>query len=408
MSAELPILIFGFIVGFYMAWNIGANDVANSMASAVGAKAITFRQAILIAGILNIIGAAFIGSHVTNTIRKGIISPEILADPHVALVGALSALLAAALWVSFATWKSLPVSTTHAIVGAMVGFGMVAGGFSVIKWGKLMVVVLSWVISPVFSLLISYIMFKIIVKVILSRSRAYALALALSPAFIGLAVFICAMSFLFKTPLGKTLAPTTPVAIAVSLVLAIVLGYAGKHLIGWRLRSKSDKDAEDIFKRIQIGTSCYVALAQGANDVANAIGPLAVIYFLVKDGNVGATVPVPFFLLLFGGVGIAIGVAMGGRRVISTIGTKITTLTNTRGFAVDFAAATTVLIASKMGLPVSTTHAAVGGVMGVGLARGFEAVNFGIIFKIMLYWVLTVPVAAVTCMALFKLLAIFI
>lgn len=408
MSAELPILIFGFIVGFYMAWNIGANDVANSMASAVGAKAITFRQAILIAGILNIIGAAFIGSHVTNTIRKGIISAEILADPHLALIGALSALLAAALWVSFATWKSLPVSTTHAIVGAMVGFGIITGGFSVIKWGKLMAVVLSWVISPVFSLLISYVMFKIIVNVILSRSKSYAMALTLSPVFIGLAVFVSAMSFLFETPLGKTVALSTPVAATVSLIIAIVLGYAGKHLIGWRFRSKSDNDAENIFKRIQIGTSCYVALAQGANDVANAIGPLAVIYFLVKTGSVGVTVPVPFFLLLFGGIGIAIGVAMGGRRVICTIGSKITTLTNTRGFAVDFAAATTVLFASKMGLPVSTTHAAVGGVLGVGLARGFEAVNFGIIFQIMLYWILTVPVAALTCMVLFKILEFFI
>ena len=151
-----------------------------------------------------------------------------------------------------------------------------------------------------------------------------------------------------------------------------------------------------------------MALAQGANDVANAIGPLAVIYFLVKTGSVGVTVPVPLFLLLFGGVGIAAGIAMGGSRVIKTVGERITTLSNTRGFSVEFSAATTVLIASKMGLPVSTTHAAIGGVLGVGLARGFEAVNFGIIFQIMLYWILTVPVAAITCMALFKILAFFI
>ena len=159
MSAEYIILITGYVFGFYMAWNIGANDVANAMASAVGARAITIRQAVLIAAVLNIIGATFIGSHVTNTIRKGIVSSEVLSDPNLALIGALSALLAAALWVSFATWKSLPVSTTHSIVGAMIGFGLMAGGPGVIKWAKLVAVVLSWVISPIFSMLIAYVIF---------------------------------------------------------------------------------------------------------------------------------------------------------------------------------------------------------------------------------------------------------
>lgn len=402
MSAELPILIFGFIIGFYMAWNIGANDVANSMASSVGSKAITLRQAIFIAGILNIVGATFIGSHVTNTIRKGIVSPDVLNDPHMALIGALAALLSAALWVSFATWKSLPVSTTHSIVGAMVGFGLVAGGFSAVNWGKLGAVVLSWIVSPVFSLVISFLMFQLIVKLVLKRFRSYEAALKFSPFFIGLAVFVCAMSFLFKTPLGKSVELSSSMAATISIVISVTLGFGFKYLIAGFLKNKKDRGAEDVFKRIQIGTACYVALAQGANDVANAIGPLAVIYFIVKTGSVGATVPVPVFLLLFGGVGIAFGIAMGGSRVIKTVGERITTLSNTRGFAVEFSTATTVLIASKMGLPVSTTHAAIGGVMGVGLARGIEAVNFGIIFKIMLYWVLTVPVAAATCMILFN------
>ncbi|MBW2441149.1 MAG: inorganic phosphate transporter, partial [Deltaproteobacteria bacterium] len=202
MIPEYYILVIGYIFGFYMAWNIGANDVANSMASAVGAKAITIRQAIFIAGILNVAGAVFIGSHVTNTIRKGIVSTDILADPHVALIGALSALLAAALWVSFATWKSLPVSTTHSIVGAMIGFGIMAGGLGVINWVKLAAVVMSWIISPVFSLIISFVMFKAIVKLVMIKQDAFIRALRLSPVFIGLAAFVVVLSFLFKTPLG--------------------------------------------------------------------------------------------------------------------------------------------------------------------------------------------------------------
>ena len=408
MGQEYIILIVGYVFGFYMAWNIGANDVANSMASAVGAKAITIRQAIFIAGILNIVGAVFIGSHVTNTIRKGIVSTEILTDPHTALIGALAALLAAALWVSFATWRSLPVSTTHSIVGAMIGFGIMAGGFSVINWVKLGGVVASWIISPVFSLAIAYVMFKTIVKLILSRKNTFQRALNLSPFFIGIAVFIVVLSFLFKTPLGKGLAIGMPLAVLAGLVLALAVGWLGKKLLQRFVKNDDSNGAESVFRRIQIGTSCYVALAQGANDVANAIGPLAVIYFLVKTGSVGAKVPVPVFLLLFGGIGIACGIGMAGHRVMDTIGRKITTLTNTRGFSVDFAVATTVLVASKMGLPVSTTHAAVGGVMGVGLARGLEAVNFRIIFQIMLYWVLTVPAAALTSMILYKILNLFI
>ena len=387
-----------------MAWNIGANDVANSMASSVGAKAITIRQAIIIAAILNILGATFIGSHVTNTIRKGIVSTQVLSDPNLALIGALSALLAAALWVSFATWKSLPVSTTHSIVGAMIGFGIMAGGTGVINWGILGAVVMSWIISPIFSLVIAFVIFKIIVRFILSRDKALAAALRLSPFFIGSTCLVVVLSFLFKTPLGKSLSIGAPMALTLSLAISAALGFMCKALIHRILLRKGNGTVEEIFRRIQIGTACYMALAQGANDVANAIGPLAVIYFLVKTGSVGEKVPVPLFLLLFGGVGIACGIWMAGSRVMTTMGTKITTLTNTRGFSVEFAAATTVLVASKMGLPVSTTHAAVGGVMGVGLARGIEAVNFRIVLQIMLYWILTVPAAAVTSMILFLIL----
>lgn len=383
--------------------------MANSMASAVGAKAITLKQAILIAGILNVLGATFIGSHVTDTIRKGIVATHILADPRLIIIGALSALLAASLWVSFATWKSLPVSTTHSIVGAMVGFGIMAGGTSVINWAKLSGVVLSWVISPLFSMIISFTMLKFIIRYIVSVKNPFTQALKLAPFFIGMTSFVVFLSFLFKTPLGQNLAMKNHTALSISLVASIFSGFLGTLLIKRFVKPvNNQKGAEEIFRKIQIGTSCYVALAQGANDVANAIGPLAVIFFLVKTGTVAETIPVPTFLLLYGGIGIACGISMAGYRVMETLGTKITTLTNTRGFSVDFAAATTVLIASKLGLPVSTTHAAVGGVLGVGLARGIEAVNFGIVLKIMLYWVLTVPASAITSMIIFWVLKWFL
>ena len=408
MSIELAFLIAGYLFGFYMAWNIGANDVANSMASSVATKAITIKQAIWIAAILNMIGAIFLGGHVTNTIRSGIVSGEVLSNPHMALLGALSALLAAALWVSFATWKSLPVSTTHSIVGAMIGFGIAAGGFKVILWSKMTTIILSWVISPVFCLILSFCMFKIIVRFILKRRNTFLWALRLSPIFISITFLIIILSILFKTPLGHRLGFQTSTALLISFGTAISLGIIGRFFLKRHIK-KIEKTAEDVFRYIQVITACYMSLAQGANDVANAIGPLALIYFVIKTGGVGAdTVPVPWFLLVFGGFGIACGIAMAGRRVIETMGTKITALTNTRGFAVEFATATSVLVASKLGLPVSTTHAAVGGVMGVGLARGLEAVNFSIIARIVMYWLLTVPAAALTSFLVFHgLFAVF-
>ncbi len=406
MGLETVVLICGYAFGFYMSWNIGANDVANSMASAVGAKAITLRQAIFIAGILNIVGAVFIGSHVTDTIRKGIVSTDVLVDPNMAMLGALSALLAAAFWVSFATWKSLPVSTTHSIVGAMVGFGVVTGGFSVVNWGQLGAVVSSWVISPFFSLVIAYVMFKIILKTVYARKNSTSRALQLSPLFVGLALLIIVLSFMLKTPLGNSLPLNFWESLAFALVIAVAGGFLGRALIRRFGMAHQGDETEIVFRRIQVGTSCYVALAQGANDVANAVGPLALIYYIVKTGSATGinSVPVPIFLLGFGGLGIAAGIAMAGRRVIETVGSRITSLNNTRGFSVDFAAATTVIVASKMGLPVSTTHAAVGGVVGVGMARGFEAINFRILYSIAFFWVLTVPVAALSSMVIFKCL----
>jgi PiT family inorganic phosphate transporter len=289
----------------------------------------------------------------------------------------------------------------------MIGFGVATGGFSAIQWKGLGAVVLSWVVSPLFAMAIGLGMFKLIVWLIMARRDAGRLAIGYAPHFIGSAAFIVVMSFLYKTPLGKTLQMETPSAALIALALAVVVGLAGKAAIAAVVRKQSDNGVEAVFRYIQVGTSCYVALAQGANDVANAVGPLAVIYFFVKFGHFGGKVPVPLFLLLFGGMGIAAGIAMAGRRVMETLGEKITTLTNTRGFSVDFAAATTVLLASKLGLPVSTTHAAVGGIIGVGLAGGIEAVNLRVVLHIVLYWVLTVPAAALTSIGIYTVIRLF-
>ncbi|MBC7356906.1 MAG: inorganic phosphate transporter [Desulfacinum sp.] len=399
------ILICGFLAGAYMAWNIGANDVANGMASAVGAKAITLRQAVFIGGILDFVGAAFIGSHVTTTIRKNILDASAITnDPNVMMLGLLAALLAAAFWVFFSTWSQFPVSTTHSIVGALLGFGIVAGGFKAVQWVKVMAIVISWIVSPIFAGFLAYVIFQFIRRMILERRNSFVRALAWSPLFGGMTVFIVVMSFLMKTPLGESLNLGRGTSVFFAALLGIGVGYAAKKWMGRTIRKIDEEGVEEIFKRFQVFTSCYVALAHGANDVANAIGPVAGIYAIYTTHSVSPKAPVPWFLLVLGGLFIAVGVFTWGYRVIETVGSKITTLTNTRGFAVDFGTATSVLVASKMGLPVSTTHAAVGAVIGVGLAGGLSAVDFKVVGKIVAYWVITLPLAAIPTMIIFKIL----
>lgn len=400
----LTILILGIAAGLYMAWTIGANDVANAMAAPVGAKAITLRQAVFIAGILDFFGAALIGSHVTSAIRKNIVDPSVLNDPNTVAIGLLAALLAASFWVFFATWQQLPVSTTHSVVGAMIGFGLITGGVAVIQWTKVLLIALSWIISPFLASLIAYLMFRFIRNQILSRPDMFVKALRWSPFLVGLTFFIIILSFLLKTPLGSRLGIGPGTGVLVSFGIALALGGIGRWTIEKTILKRGEEGVEQIFRRLQLLTACYVALAHGANDVANAMGPLAGIYIIYVTHAVSPEVPVPFFLLAFGGFGIALGVVTWGYRVIETVGTKITHLTNTRGFCVDFATATCVLVASKLGLPVSTTHAAVGAVVGVGLAGGVDAVDFRVVGKICVYWVITLPVAALTCMFFYKLL----
>lgn len=403
-------LVLSIGAGFLTAFALGANDVANSMASAVGAGAVTVRQAVLIAGLLNFAGAVFFGAHVTATISKGIIRADMIGDHRLIMIGMLAALLSASAWVLIATLTALPVSSTHSIVGAVLGFGFVAGGPEVVNWPVLGAIVLSWLISPFLGCAIAYTVFTLIRRKILFRKHFLKHVRTWVPFWIMLTAGLLVLSFLYKTPTGKNLGLDWRISLALAAGLCGLVYLVSRYCIGRTLKrvEESAEGVEGIFRKMQIGTSCYVAISHGANDVANAIGPVAAIYLIARDHAFTGTTEVPLFLLILGGVGIALGIGLLGRRVMATVGERITTLTNTRGFSVDFGTATTVLAASNLGMPVSSTHAAVGSVMGVGLARGFSAVDFRVLGKIVVYWLLTVPVAALSCIVVFQLLRWFL
>lgn len=395
------VLMLAIIVGFAMAMAIGANDVANSMATAVGAKAITIKQAVIIAAILEFSGAIFFGKMVTETIRKGIIKPEVVTDPQAMLAGAFAALISATLWIVIATTFELPVSTTHSIVGGMTGFGIAAAGLSAVNWGKMFFIVASWFISPFLGGALSFLMFKYISKTILRKKRPFAAAKQIAPLLIGMTFLIVTLMFIKKALhyKGAYLMP-----ISISLNIAFIGGIISYiRLRKKRIKGNRYEAVEEIFKKLQIMTSCYVSIAHGANDVANAIGPLAAIYAIITYGNIAAKVAVPKALLALGGVGIALGVAIWGHKVMKTVGTKITELNNTRGFSIDFSTATTVFLASALGLPVSSTHTVVGAVVGVGYARGVGVVNLEIIKQIVASWFITVPAGAIMSAIFYKI-----
>ncbi len=390
-------------IGFYMAWSIGANDVANSMATAVGAKAITFKQAVLIAGILNFAGAILLGPHVAGTIKGGIVKGSVIADPHTLLLGFVASLLAAALWVTLSTWRELPISTTHSVIGALIGFGIIAGGVSSIDWSVMGKVASSWVLSPVVGCIIAFFVFKVIVKTIFAKDEPVKAAKIVGPLAIGITAFLIVSSLFLKTKLSEMSGVSD---LSQVLLISTVISAIACIIAMFLLRNVEAKSVEDyatvegIFRKLQIVTSCYVAFSHGANDVANAIAPVAAIIPLA-NGEMSLTAGIPTELLALGGIGIALGCMTWGRRVMKTVGGRITSLTNTRGFSVDFAAATTVLVASKLGLPISTSHTVVGAVIGVGLARGLEAVDLSVIKKIVVSWLLTVPIAAATSAVIF-------
>ena len=407
MSGDL-LLWLAAAVGLYMAWNIGANDVANAMGTSVGSRALSLRQAIAIAGVLEFAGATLVGAHVTDTVRKGIVDPAIFAgDPRLFATGMTAALTGAAVWLNIATLKGWPVSTTHSIVGAVAGFGIIIGGSGAVSWGTLVKVVASWVVSPVTGGLTAFLVYLFVRRKVIQTDDPAAEARRQAPLMVAVMMAVLSLVMLFKglKNLKIDLAwwHTVMLALAVGLVSALAVRL-GQKLLDGRRGGAAAGDMESVFRWLQVTTAMFVAFAHGANDVANAVGPMAAVYGTLTSGTVMQKVDVPLWILMAGGGGIVFGLATYGYRVMRTIGTRITEVTPSRGFAAEFGAAITILFGSKMGMPLSTTHTLVGSVVGVGFARGMRALDLNVIRQIVVSWLLTIPAAAAVCIGIFYLL----
>lgn len=395
--------IMAIIFGFYMTWGIGANDVANAMGTSVGSGAITVKQAIIIAAVFEFAGAFLAGGQVTATIRKGIIDPStIVGTPELLVYGMLAALLASAIWLMIASTRGWPVSTTHSIVGAIVGFAVVGIGVEAVNWGKIGSIAASWIVSPLVGGTIALLLMVSIRKMILNADNPFDKAKTWAPVYVFLVGWIVSLVTMFKGLKHLDLHLTGIESFIVSIVIGIITAVIGKMMINKvKMDSNADKDfhyasVEKVFTPLMVFTACAMAFAHGSNDVANGIGPMAAVVSIVESsGQVGQKAGLPIWILLLGGVGIVIGLATMGYRVMQTIGTKITELTPTRGYCATLAAAITVVVASKTGLPVSTTQIAVGCVMGVGLARGVGALDLRVIGNIAISWVVTLPAGGI-------------
>jgi inorganic phosphate transporter, PiT family len=459
LTPETILIILALTISFYMAWNIGANDVANAMGTSVGSGALTLKWAIVVAALMEFAGAFLVGSHVTNTVRKGIIDPVVfIGDPNSYIYGMIAALLAAGAWLNIASYKGWPVSTTHAIVGSVLGFGLVFSGISSIHWDTVSQIAASWVVSPLLSGAISFSIFCLLRKMIFDSRTPVQSAKRITPFLVFFVLGILTLVMVFKGLKNLHM----DLSLGHALILASLVGLLGSlisiPLVNRIKSSKAEEKQDDhidpkveksiqkvvmhlrrvkesttgelsdevtkilnssekisnqlekythikhvstdyltvekIFVYLQILSACFVAFAHGANDVANAIGPLAGVLSAIKSGVIEMEAQVPLLVLLLGGLGIVIGLATWGWRVIETIGKCITELTPTRGFAAEFGAAITIVLASKLALPVSTTHTLVGAVLGVGLARGLNSLNLSTIRDIAISWVITIPAGA--------------
>ena len=390
------------VVGFLMAWGIGANDVANAMGTSVGSKALTIKQAILIAMVFEFAGAYLAGGEVTSTIRKGIIDSGYFTDtPDLLVLGMIASLFAAGIWLAVASYLGWPVSTTHSIIGAIVGFAAVGVSVESVEWGQVAGIVGSWVITPAISGFIAYLIFMSAQKLIFDTDDPLSSAKRYVPYYMFMAGFIMSLVTIKKGLKHIGVQFSTLEGFAWAIGIGILIALAGKYFIN-KLRMNPDADIDErfasverVFAILMVLTACCMAFAHGSNDVANAIGPLAAVVSIVEnDGQILEKSRLAWWILPLGAFGIVAGLALFGHRVIRTIGEKITHLTPSRGFAAEMAAATTVVLASGTGLPISTTQTLVGAVLGVGMARGIAALNLGVIRNIVVSWVVTLPAGA--------------
>jgi len=394
-------LILAGVFGLFMAWGIGANDVANAMATSVGSGALRIKQAVILAAIFEFAGAYLAGGEVTKTIRKGIVEADaFVADPNLLIWGMLAALLAAGTWLAVASRKGWPVSTTHSIVGAVVGFAAVGISMDAVNWTKVGTIVMSWVVSPLLAGTLSFMIFRSIQKLILNTDNPVESAIKYGPLYLFMVGFVIALVTIKKGLKHVGLDIETDQAFMYAILLGVVVALLGSYLIR-KVKTDPKKDkhfnftnVESIFAVLMIFTASAMAFAHGSNDVANAVGPMAAVISTAQSGLIASKSALPGWVLLVGGIGIVIGLATFGYKVIATVGKKITELTPSRGFAAEIAAAGTVVLASFTGIPISTTHTLVGAVLGVGFARGIGAIDMRVVGNIFMSWVVTLPAGA--------------
>jgi inorganic phosphate transporter, PiT family len=416
MEFGLIFIVLACAFGLLMAFGIGANDVANAMSTSVGSGAVTLRQAVLIAAVFEFAGAFLAGGEVTDTIRRGIVDSSMLqSQPELLVYGMLASLLAAGIWLIIASYYGWPVSTTHTIIGAIVGFAAVGIGLEAVYWNSMGSIVASWVVSPVLAGVVSYLLFRSVQVLILDTRDPLRNAIRYVPLYIFATGFVVAVITLLKGLKHIGLHVSVAESYGLSVLFGLLLMAGGVVAIR-RLKFDPQADrrfhytnVERVFAILMLVTACAMAFAHGSNDVANAVGPLAAVVSIVQSGGqVGQQSAVVWWILLLGAGGIVLGLLVMGRAVIATCGSRITELTPSRGFSATLSAAATVVVASGAGLPISTTHTLVGAVLGVGLARGIAALNLDVVRTIFMSWVITLPAgAALSILFFFTLRGIF-
>jgi inorganic phosphate transporter, PiT family len=415
------LITFVVILAFYLAFNLGANDVANAMGTSVGSKAITLKQALIVAGVLEFAGAALFGREVTETLATNVANPGLFANsPQLLITGMISVLIACGLWLQIATTRGLPVSSSHAVVGAIAGFSGVALGGKAIAWSSIGTISVGWVLTPVVSGIIAALFYSQIQRWILQQPNQLTqlnewipwLSTALIGAFgvIVLPTLTQPITDLLSDKMGMQI-PQHDISLLIGGLVVF-----GLTVSGWQQLKVGESEnnpekpriqnpTERLFARYQVLSACFVAFAHGSNDVGNAIAPLATIIYTIKNHAVPTTgIEIPLWIMLIGATGIVTGLAILGKKVIATIGESIITLQPSSGFCAELATATTILLASRFGLPVSTSHALVGGVVGIGLVKDFKSIQFSTLKGIAAAWVITVPVSAGLSAVIFSLI----